>query len=408
MTRDDAHIGRLLRDAAPQALAAIARRFGDFAAAEDAVQEALVAAVVQWPLDGVPDNPRGWLIAAAHRRYVDALRGDVARREREALVAADAPAFADDDAPDPDDALALVFLCCHPALTTSSAIALTLRAVAGLTTGEIASAFLVPEATIGQRISRAKQTIRDSGIAFEMPGDVERAQRLGAVLHVVYLVFNEGYVTSGGATLHRTDLSDEAIRLARQLRALLPRSGDVAGLLALMLLTDARRNARTGPSGELVPLDEQDRSRWNRELVAEGVALADAALALGAVGEYQLLAAIAAVHDEAPSAQATDWKQIAALYAMLLRLTDNPLVALNHAVAVAMVDGPTAGLALLDALNDEPRLQHGHRLNAVRAHLVERAGDAARAAVLYRQAAAKTASLPERDYLIGKAARLAR
>lgn len=401
-----AGLERLLRELAPQALAAMVRRFGRFAAAEDAVQEALLAASLQWPRDGVPGNPRGWLIQAAQRRLVDELRSDASRREREAIVTADAPDAIDDDATDPDDTLILLFLCCHPALSTASAIALTLRAVGGLATPEIASAFLVPEATIGQRISRAKQTIKASGLAFALPDASERAQRLGAVLHVLYLIFNEGYTTSSGATLHRTDLSNEAIRLMRQVRALLPRDGDVAGLLALMLLTDARRDARTGPRGELIPLDEQDRSRWNREVIAEGIALASHALALGAVGEYQLLAAIAAVHDEAPSAQATDWPQIAALYAMLMRLTDNPLVALNHAVAVAMVDGPQAGLALIAPLQNDARLQNSHRLDAVRAHLVERTGDHAAAAALYRQAAAKTTSLPERDYLIQKAARL--
>lgn len=403
----DAGLDRLLRELAPQALAAMLRRYGRFGAAEDAVQEALLAASRQWPRDGIPGNPRGWLIQAAQRRLVDEVRADASRREREAIVAADLPAAVfDDDAVDPDDMLSLLFLCCHPSLTTASAIALTLRAVGGLTTSEIASAFLVPEATIGQRISRAKQTIKASGIGFAPPDATERAQRLGTVLHVLYLVFNEGYTTSSGDALHRTDLSNEAIRLMRQVRALLPRDGDVAGLLALMLLTDARRDARTGPRGELIPLDEQDRASWNRDAIAEGIALASAALALGAVGEYQLLAAIAAVHDEAPSAQATDWPQIAALYAMLMRLTDNPLVALNHAVAVAMVEGPQAGLALIVPLQNDARLQQGHRLDAVRAHLVERAGYAAQAAALYRQAAAKTTSLPERDYLVGKAARL--
>ena len=408
---DDRNIERLLRDFAPQALGALVRRFGRFATCEDAVQEALLAAATHWPRDGVPQNPRGWLIQAAQRRLTDELRSDAARREREALVAAESPDSTppddtDPDGTDPDDTLALLFMCCHPALTTASAIALTLRAVGGLTTPQIASAFLVPEATIGQRISRAKQTIKASRIPFGLPGDAERAQRLDAVLHVLYLIFNEGYTTSSGEALQRTDLAAEAVRLVRQVRALLPRNGDVAALLALMLLTDARRDARSGPQGELIPLDEQDRTRWDRSLIAEGVALAERALTLGPIGEYALLAAIAAVHDEAPRAQDTDWPQILALYDLLLRVNDGPMVLLNRAVAAAMVHGPATGLALLDALQSDENLQSSHRLGAVRAHLVERTGDTKAAAALYRAAATKTASLPERDYLLRKAARL--
>jgi predicted RNA polymerase sigma factor len=307
---------------------------------------------------------------------------------------------------DADDTLVLLFMCCHPALTSASAIALTLRAVGGLTTAEIAKSFLVPEATIGQRISRAKQSIKASGIPFRMPDADERAQRLTSVLHVLYLVFNEGYATSSGTALHRADLSNEAIRLTREVHRLLPDNGDVAGLLALMLLTDARRAARTGPNGELIPLDEQDRTLWDRQAIVDGVALTSAALSKGSVGEYQLQAAIAAVHDEAPRAQDTDWPQILALYDMLMRVTANPLVALNHAIATAMVEGPHAGLALLAPLQDDERLRAGHRLDAVRAHLLERAGERDAAVALYRAAASKTTSIPERNYLMMKAARL--
>jgi len=297
-------------------------------------------------------------------------------------------------------------MCCHPALTPASAIALTLRAVAGLTTAQIAKSFLVPELTMGRRISRAKESIEASGVPFGMPDAAERTARLSSVLHVLYLVFNEGYTTSSGAELHRADLSAEAIRLTREVQRLLPNDGDVAGLLALMLLTDARRAARTGPRGELIPLDEQDRSLWDGEAIAEGVALASAALSMGAVGEYQLQATIAAVHDEAARAEQTDWPQILALYEMLMRVTDSPVVALNHAIAKAMVDGPEFGLALLAPLQEDPRLRASHRLDAVRAHLFERAGQRDVAVQLYRAAASKTASLPERDYLLMKAAKL--
>ena len=401
----DPRIESLLRDLAPQVLGAMVRRLRDFAASEDAVQEAMIAAAERWPVDGVPDNPRGWLFQVAQRRLTDHFRSESARRNREALVAEEIPVAAASalDA-DSDDTLVLLFMCCHPALTSASAIALTLRAVGGLTTAEIAKSFLVPESTIGQRISRAKQSIKASRIPFRMPDACERAQRLGSVLHVLYLIFSEGYTTSAGAALHRTDLSNEAIRLAREVHKLLPEHGDAAGLLALMLLTDARRAARSGPNGELIPLDEQDRTLWNREAIAEGIALTSAALALGSVGEYQLQAAIAAVHDEAARAEDTDWPQIVALYEMLQRLTDNPMVALNHAIASAMVNGPHAGLALLAPLDDDERLRGNHRLDAVRAHLLERAGDRDAAADLYRKAASKTTSVPERNYLLMKAA----
>jgi RNA polymerase sigma factor (sigma-70 family) len=406
----DLGVESLLRTHAPHVLGAVVRRFRDFAASEDAVQEALIAAAIQWPRDGVPDNPHGWLVRVAQRRMVDHVRSEAARRNREAAVAEDvrldvAAPMDSESGMDPDDTLVLLFMCCHPALTSASAIALTLRAVGGLTTAEIAKAFLVPELTIGRRISRAKERIKASGIAFQMPDADERAERLGAVLHVLYLVFNEGYTTSSGAELRRADLSNEAIRLVREVHNLLPRNGDVAGLLALMLLTDARRAARAGPNGELIPLDEQDRTRWDREAIAEGVALASAALSMGAVGEYQLQATITAVHDEAARAEDTDWPQILTLYEMLMRVTDNPVVALNHAIATAMVHGPRTGLALLAPLQDDERLRASHRLDAVRAHLLERAGDLDAAMALYRAAASKTSSAPEKNYLLMKAAR---
>ena len=402
------YVERLLRDLAPQVLGATVRRFQDFAESEDAVQEALIAAALQWPRDGIPDNPRGWLVRVAHRRMADQLRSEVSRRNREAVAVEDTRDVVEattDGGMDADDTLVLLFMCCHPTLTSASAIALTLRAVGGLTTAEIAKSFLVPESTIGQRISRAKQSIKASGVPFRMPDADERAQRLGSVLHVLYLIFNEGYTTSSGAALHRTDLSNEAIRLVREIHELLPDNGDVAGLLALMLLTDARRAARTGANGELIPLDEQNRTLWDRRAITEGVAIASAALSKGSVGEYQLQAAIAAVHDEAASAQDTDWPQIRALYGMLMRMTGNPLVTLNYAIATAMVDGPDAGLSLLEPLQDDERLRGHHRLHAVRAHLLERAGERDAAAKLYREAASKTTSLPERNYLLRRAAR---
>jgi RNA polymerase sigma factor (sigma-70 family) len=401
----------LLRDLAPQVLGAVMRRFRDFAASEDAVQEALIAASAQWPRDGVPDNPRGWLIQVALRRMTDHVRSEIARRNRETAVAAEAPvvvapAIYSEPEMDPDDTLVLLFMCCHPSLSTATAIALTLRAVGGLTTAEIARAFLVPEATMAQRISRAKQTIKSSREPFRMPDTDERTARLTAVLHVLYLIFNEGYTATAGTALHRTDLSNEAIRLTRAVRALLPKNGEVAGLLALMLLTDARRLARTGPAGELIPLDEQDRSLWNREAIAEGAALVREALKRGSVGEYQLQAAIAAVHDEAPSVEQTDWPRILALYGVLMRMSASPVVALNHAVAHAMVHGPAAGLELLTALDADERINGSHRLDAVRGHLYERQGNRESAIKHYRAAAEKTSSAAERSYLMMRAARL--
>jgi RNA polymerase sigma factor (sigma-70 family) len=409
--RGTAQIEGLLREGAPQALAATLRRFGDFAASEDAVQEAMIEAAERWPARGVPENPTGWLVHVAARRMTDRIRAEMSRRRREEEVAADRAEPAAAPPPEPgeqagggDDSLALVLMCCHPALSPASAIALTLRAVGGLTTTEIAGAFLVPEATVGQRISRAKQTVRASGEPFGLPGPGERAARMRAALRVLYLVFNEGYAASGGEALVRVDLSAEAIRLARMVHAAAPEEPEATGLLALMLLTDARRPARTGPAGQLVPLEEQDRSRWSRATITEGEALLAAAVSRGAVGEYQLQAAIAAVHDRAPSAEATDWAEIVALYGLLEGVAPSPMAALSRAIAVAMVDGPDAGLALIDVL--APELAGSHRLHAARAHLLERRGDAKAALAEYDKAGRLTTSVPERDYLTMRAARL--
>ena len=406
----DPPIEHLLRELTPQVLGIVARRFRDFAAAEDAVQEASLAAAMRWPRDGVPENPRAWLTQVALRRMIDQIRSESARRQRESEAALEVeqlgpPPDAARES-DEDDTLILLFMCCHPALTSASAIALTLRAVGGLTTAEIAHAFLVPEATMAQRISRAKQSIKDSGIPFEMPTGKEREQRLRAVLHVLYLIFNEGYTSSVGAQLRRGDLSQEAIRLTRIMRKLQPDDTEVAGVLALMLLTDARRLARTSADGELIPMAKQDRTLWDREQIAEGVALLAATLPKGSVGPYQLQAAIAAVHDEARGADDTDWAQILALYELLRRMSDNPMVMLSHAIAAAMVHGASKGLELLDALKEDARVADHHRLDAARAHLLELAGDIEAAARAYRSAAAKTANLPERNYLLRQAARL--
>jgi RNA polymerase sigma factor (sigma-70 family) len=397
-----ADVGGLLRDLAPQVLGAVVRRFGDFDAAEDAVQEALLAAALHWPREGLPDNPRGWLIQTASRRMTDHLRSEQARRRREAVAAMLEPPRAGVAAR--DDTLILLFMCCHPALTAASAIALTLRAVGGLTTAEIASAFLVPEATMAQRISRAKQSIKASGLPFQMPSSDDRPQRLHSVLHVLYLIFNEGYTSSAGADLHRTELSSEAIRLTRTVHGLLPDNSEVSGLLALMLLSDARRPARTGPSGELVPLAEQDRALWDKTLITEGVALVAEAMSQGSVGEYQLQAAIAALHDEAARVEDTDWPQILTLYGLLERMSGNPMVTLNRAIAAAMAQGPAAGLTLLAALDD--KLAGNHRLDAVRAHLCEMAGDVDAALLHYRAAARRATNAAEQHYLTTQAARL--
>ncbi|MFF5208638.1 RNA polymerase sigma factor [Streptosporangium sp. NPDC000396] len=407
-------IDDLLRELAPQVVGVLTRRFGDFDAAEDAVQESLLAAAAQWPEEGVPGNPRGWLIQVAYRRMTEQLRSEQARRRREELVASQTPpdrwaAPPADDAPetDRDDTLIMLFLCCHPALTPASAIALTLRSVGGLTTAQIAKAFMVPEATMAQRINRAKQSIKASGVPFRMPAPQERARRLGSVLHVLYLIFNEGYASSVGPDLQRVELSREAIRLTRMAHDLLPDDCEVAGLLALMLLTDARRLARTGVGGTPIPLAEQDRSLWDGKAVAEGVALITATLARGAVGPYQLQAAIAAVHDEAPTAEETDWPQILALYGLLERMSDNPMVSLNRAVAAAMAHGATTGLDMLKTLGADGRLAGHHRFYTARAHLLEMTGDRQAAVEDYRAAASRTTSIAERDYLTTRAARLA-
>ena len=414
-TEDGVAVEDLLRRFAPQVLGSLVRRYGHFDVAEDAVQEALLAAALQWPEQGIPENPRGWLMTVAVRRLTDALRSDEARRRREERAAAEVPRGEYvEPPPDPeqvaageDDTLTLFFLCAHPALSPASQLALTLRAVGGLATAEIARAFLVPEATIAQRISRAKQQIKASRIPFRLPAESERAERLQVVLHVLYLIFNEGYTASSGPDLQRGELTSEAIRLAREVRRLLPDDGEIAGLLALMLLTDARRAARTRADGSLVPLAEQDRERWNESYIEEGVALVTDALTRAPLGPYQLQAAIAAVHDEAARAADTDWPQILVLYELLERISPNPMITLNHAVAVAMVKGPQAGLELLGSLHDDRRLAEHHRLDAVRAHLLEMAGDRAAARSSYQTAARRTTSLPERRYLEARANRLA-
>ncbi|MEU2611845.1 sigma-70 family RNA polymerase sigma factor [Micromonospora sp. NPDC007271] len=403
----------LLRNLAPQVLGVLVRRHGQFDACEDAVQEALLAAATQWPEQGVPEHPRSWLVTVATRRLTDEWRSERARRNREVAVAVREPTYAgvappaDEEPPSGDDTLKLLFLCCHPSLTGSAQVALTLRAVGGLSTAEIARAYLVPEATMSQRIRRAKQRIEAAGARFVLPSPADRDERLGAVRHVLYLIFNEGYTASSGGELHRAELTGEAIRLARELHRLLPDDGEVAGLLALMLLTDAHRAARTGPGGELIPLAEQDRTRWDRAEIKEGIALVTEALTWSPPGPYQVQAAIAAVHAEAPTAAETDWRQIVALYQVLARIAPNPMVTLNQAAAVAMVDGPRAGLALLAPLAADERTAGHHRLAAVRAHLLELAGERDEAREAYRTAARATTSRPEQRYLEVRAARLA-
>jgi RNA polymerase sigma factor (sigma-70 family) len=390
----------LLRELAPRVLGALVRRYGHFDTAEDAVQEALLAAAKQWPQEGRPDNPRAWLITVASRRLTDLLRAEQARQRREEQWTT----IPQEPVTDSDDTLILLFLCCHQELSPSSQIALTLRAVGGLTTTEIARAFLTTEATMTRRITRAKQAVKSSGARFSLPPD--HADRLSAVLKIVYLIFTEGYATTSGPDLHRVELTAEAIRLARMLHGLLPDDPEVIGLLALMLLTDARRPARTGPSGELIPMDEQDRALWIRPAIDEGIALITAALPRGPLGPYQLQAAIAAVHDEAPTAADTDWPQIAALYGVLLQLTGNPMTALNHVVAVAMAQSPAAGLDLLATIDTDPRLTSDHRLYAVRGHLLEMSGNLTEARAAYERAAELATSLPQQRYLNKKLANL--
>jgi RNA polymerase sigma factor (sigma-70 family) len=401
-----------LRELVPRVLGALMRKCGDFSSAEDAVQEALLAAVKDWPRRGVPHNPGGWLYQVACRRLADYLDAEHARKQREVRAMAEQTDMrvqsdgAEVGETALDDTLALLFLCCHPALTEPSATALTLRAVGGLMTAEIARAFLVPEATMAQRISRAKQTIQASSLPFEMPDAQERARRMGAVLHTLYLIFNEGYVSSAGPALSRVELSSEAIRLARIVQRLDPTHAEATGLLALLLLTDARRCARSGPVGELIPLHEQDRGLWDQRAIAEGTALVAQAMALGSVGSYQVQAAIAALHDEAASVAATDWAQILALYSLLARMSDNPIVALNRAVAAAMVHGAATGLEWLRSLDADARLAQSHRLDAVRGHLYELLGERDAAIRHYCAAAGRTANLAEQKYLTTKAAQL--
>ncbi|MFD3444133.1 RNA polymerase sigma factor [Microbacteriaceae bacterium 4G12] len=400
----------LLRELAPQVLGALVRRYGRFDSCEDAVQEALLAAVTRWPAEGLPDDPRAWLVTVASRRLIDEWRSESARRRREEQSAATEPTPDLDpgasDASARDDTLTLLFLCCHPSLSVPSQLALTLRAVGGLSTAEIASAFLVPEATMAQRIVRAKQSIRRAGLRFELPAAADRADRLRVVLQALYLVYNEGYAPTSGAAGPRVELTAETIRLTRMLVAAVPGEGEVAGLLALLLLTDARRAARVDELGELVPLAEQRRELWDAHQIAEGVALITATLGRGAVGPYQLQAAIAAVHDEAAGDADTDWAEILALYEVLERVSPGPVVTLNRAVAVARVRGPRAGLALLGTLDEDDRMAHTHRLSAVRAHLLELAGETAAAREAYRDAARRTASVAEQRYLTLRAARL--
>jgi len=396
-------IESVLRELTPQVLGAVVRHHGDFDACEDAVQEALLTAAVQWPVDGLPANPKAWLITVASRRRTEAWRSETARRRREEADTVAVPG----PVPDVDDTLTLLLLCCHPSLTRASQVALTLRAVGGLTTAEIARAHLVPEATTAQRISRAKARIKADGAEFRMPPTGERTERVGAVCHVLYLIFNEGYTASSGAVLQRVELTAEAIRLTRQLYRGLPGDGEVAGLLALMLLTDARRAARTLADGTLVPLESQDRRLWDASALAEGTALITATLARAPVGPYQVQAAIAAVHGEAGRAQDTDWPQILGLYALLDAVAPGPMVTLNRIVAVAMVHGPRAGLDELTTAEADPALAGNHRVEAVRAHLLERAGDPAAASTAYRLAARRTLSLPEQRYLQERADRLA-
>ena len=403
----------LMRELAPRVLGALARRHGHFDECEDAVQEALLAAALQWPEEGTPRHPEAWLTTVARRALVDRWRSESARRRREeasvALGSRVTTAEAADgaiDADGADDTLTLFFLCCHPALSPPSQLALILRAVGGLSTAEVAAAFLVPPGTMTRRIHRAKETIRAAGATFAMPPADERAERLGVVLRALYLMFNEGYTASSGPVLQRPDLTREAVRLTRLLHRLLPGDGEVTGLLSLTLLTDARRAARTESDGAIVPLADQRRDLWDQGDIAEGLALLHAVLGAGPVGPYQVQAAIAAVHDEAGTAEATDWPQILALYDVLTRIAPGPLVTLSRAVALAMVHGPRAGLALLGTLDDQSRTTHTHRIDAVRGHLLELTGDPAAARVAYLAASRRTTSLPEQRYLNRRAASL--
>lgn len=412
MTDPDEPVEELVRKLAPQLLAALIRRGADFAAAEDATQEALLAATLQWPGEGLPDHPLGWLVRVGSRRLIDRLRSDLARAEREhRTVRLDEVTRPAEGAPGVDDTVTLLVLCCHPALTRPSQVALTLRAVAGLTTAQIARAFLVPEATMAQRISRAKARLRDAGARFVAPTAEEAPARLGAVLDVLYLVFNEGYTASEGTRVHDIALTREAIRLTRLLRESLrgPWPGlrdETTGLLALMLLTEARSPARTTPDGSLVPLADQDRARWDRSMIEEGVDLLTRTLRQGTLGPHQIRAAIAAVHAEASTWEQTDWMQIVVLYRTLDTMSPSPVVTLNLAVAAAMVHGPATGLRMTEPLLEDARMRRHHRLHAVRAHLFEEAGEVEAARTAYERAAQLTSSIPEQRYLNSRRERL--
>jgi RNA polymerase sigma factor (sigma-70 family) len=403
MLANGPELEHLLRTEAPQVLGALVRRFGHFDIAEDAVQDALLAAAQQWPTRGIPEHPRGWLIRVGYRRMIDQLRADQLRQRREYQLGSQ-PTPASIDEPAADDSPTLVFLCCHPILSPVSQVALTLRAVGGLTTAEIAHAYGVTEVAMGQRISRAKQQIKSAGGRFVLPSAEEREHRLTVVLQVLYLIFNEGYAATAGEQLHRVDLTTEAIRLTRMLHRLLPDEPEVAGLLALMLLNDARRPARSTEAGDLVTMEHQQRELWDKALTAEGTALITAAMRRRQVGPFQLQAAIAALHNEAPSYAETDWPQIAALYARLEQLTPTLPVRLSRAVAVAMAYSPRRGLVLLDSLPDDPLIRQRER--AVRAHLLELDGNTQQAAELFREAATLTDNLAERRYLEGRAKHL--
>jgi RNA polymerase sigma factor (sigma-70 family) len=408
----DARLDVVWRACAPRVLGALVRRYGHFDIAEEALQDALVAAARQWPAEGMPDDPKAWLIRVASRRLVDRLRADDARSRREERVARRTPAHPVGPMGPPnawvdrDDTLAVMLLCCHPLLSRPSQIALTLRAVAGLTTAQIARSFLVPESTMAQRIVRAKARLEEVADPFGPPPVTEMPARVAAVAHVLYLVFTEGHTATTGGGLTVPSLGAEAIRLGRELHRLLPDDGEVSGLLALMLLTDARRSARAGADGSFIPLAEQDRGRWNRDQITEGTELVDAALPFGPVGPYQLQAAIAAVHDEAATAEATDWVQIERLYEMLDRIAPGPIVTLNRAVAVAETRGPLAAMELIDPLLDDRRLRHTHRLHAVHAHLLELAGRTDDASAAYLLAARQATSIPEQRHLHAAARRL--
>jgi RNA polymerase sigma factor (sigma-70 family) len=405
VSRPERGVEDLLRDLAPRVLGAMVRRYGDFDFCEDAVQEALLAASLQWPEQGVPDNPAGWLVTVASRRWTERWRSETARAKREETAAVREPRDPE-PVPDVDDTLTIMLLCCHPALTTVSQVALTLRAVGGLTTPEIARSLLVPEATVGQRISRAKKTIQNAGARFELPPEPEMGERITALLKVLYLIFNEGYTASSGAVLSRVELTGEAIRLTRQLHSQIPEHGEVAGLLSLMLLVDARRPARTGPDGALIPLAEQDRRRWDSAMIAEGTRLIVETLARAPIGPYQLQAAIAALHDEAERAEDTDWPQVLALYEHLEVIAGGPMVTLNRIVALAMVRGPEEGLRGLGHAEIDAALSEHHRVSAVRAHLLEMIGDESAARGEYELAARRTLSIPEQRYLRSRAARV--